>query len=197
MLLKKQKLAERTHIGYFIGYNSSNIYRIWNVNKNKVIKTKNITFNENSCYDFTNIDLSQFISKPFIEIDLLELIQSNPIEAIEIDSNKKLKFNLHLLESKLHNNIKSLDQTMLYVSNLNTKMFTPALNTLSDSENNTITFILFNQPLAKAETVQQSNNIRPKSSNELSMNVAPRATKISASFDASSIIPEGMKHSKK
>ena len=153
MLLKKQKLAERAYIRYFIGYNLSNIYRIWNANKNKVIKIKNITFDKNSRYDSTDIDLGQFINKSFIETDLLESIQSNPIKAIEIDLNEKLKLEPHLLESKLYSNIKSSDQITLHVSNLSTEVFTPVFNTPSDSKNNIIIFILFNQSLAKVETI--------------------------------------------
>ena len=109
MLLKKQKLTKRTHIGYFIGHNLFNIYKIWNINKNKIIKTKNVIFDKNLCYSFMDIDLNQFINKLFIKIDLFELIQLNFIETIEINLNKKLKLDPHLLELKLHNNIESLD----------------------------------------------------------------------------------------
>ena len=56
MLLKKLKFGKKTHIEYFVKYNLSNIYKICNVNKNKIIKTKNIIFDKNSCYDFTDID---------------------------------------------------------------------------------------------------------------------------------------------
>ena len=57
MLPRKQKLTKRAHIGYLIGYNSSNIYKIWDTNKNKIIKTRDVTFNENSHYHPTDIDL--------------------------------------------------------------------------------------------------------------------------------------------
>ena len=73
----------------------------------------------------------------------------------------------------------------------------PVFDTPSESESDTITLISFNRPLARVETVQQSNSTKPKSSNESSTNVAPRATEISASLDASSIIPERVKCSKK
>ena len=86
---------------------------------------------------------------------------------------------------------------MLYVSDFNIKMFTPVFNISLNFENNTIMFISFIWLLAKVEIVQQSNNIRPRSSNESLMNVVFRATEISASFDASSIILEGVKRSKK
>ena len=109
MLLKKQKFAKKTHVGYFIGYDLFNIYRIWNINKNKVIKTKDVIFDENLCYDSTDINLNQLINESFIEIDLFKLIQSNFIEVIEIDSNEELEFNLYLLKLKLYNNVESLD----------------------------------------------------------------------------------------
>ena len=51
------------------------------------------------------------------------MIQSNLIEIIEIDSYEKLKFDSCLPESKLYNNIESLDQVMLHVLNFNIKMF--------------------------------------------------------------------------
>ena len=81
------------HIGYFIEYNLSNICKIWNANKNKITKIKHIIFGKNSCYSFININLNQFIKEPFIEVDLLELIQLDFIDIIEIDSKKtKIQF---------------------------------------------------------------------------------------------------------
>ena len=144
MLPKKQKFTKKIHIGYLIEYNSSNIYEIWNTSKNKIIKTKDVTFDGNSHYNSTNIDLNQFIDKPFIEINLFKLIQLNFIKAIEINSNKKLKLNPHLPKSKPYNNVESLNQTTLHVSNLNTKMFMLIFNISSNFESNTITFISFN-----------------------------------------------------
>ena len=101
-------------------------------------------FNRNLCSDFTDIDLNQFINKSFIKTDLFKLIQLNLIEAVKIDLNKKLKFNPYLLKSKLHNNIKSLDQIMLHVPDFKTQMFTPIPIILFKSENDIVMFILFN-----------------------------------------------------
>ena len=58
MLPKKQKFAERAHIGYLIGYDLFNIYRIWNVSKNKIIKIRYVIFNEDACYNSMDIDLN-------------------------------------------------------------------------------------------------------------------------------------------
>jgi hypothetical protein len=45
------KLAPRALIGYLVGYNSTNIYRIWISSLRKVIRTRDVTFDENSFYD--------------------------------------------------------------------------------------------------------------------------------------------------
>ena len=83
MIICKKKIFK-----YFIRYNSFNIYNIWNASKNKIIKTQDIIFNENLGYNFTNIDLNEFINEPSIDIYLFELIQLNFTKIIEIDSNK-------------------------------------------------------------------------------------------------------------
>ena len=209
MLPKKQKLEKRTHIGYLIGYNSSNIYRIWNTSRNKIIRTRDIIFDENLCYNPTDIDLSQLINKPFIETDLPKPIQSDPVDIIEINSEEEQELNSyqseHLSKLKSHNSIESSDQAALptpepapvCTPEPGTQASTPTPNTPSESESDTITLIPFNRPLARAETIQQSNNTKPKSSNESSTNVTPRATEISAILNASNIIPKRVKRSKK
>ena len=114
-ITKRIKIHKKIHIGYFIKYNLFNIYKIWNINKNKIIETKDITFDENSCYNFINIDLNQFINELLIEINLFKLIQLNLIETIKINSSKKLEFNPYLLKLKSSNNIKSLNQITLHI----------------------------------------------------------------------------------
>ena len=65
---------------------------------------------------------------------------------IKIDFIKKLKFDLHLPNSKSYDNIRFSDQTILHVLNLNTKIFIPVFDIPSNFNNNMITFILFNLP---------------------------------------------------
>ena len=47
---REQKLAPRAHIGYLVDYNSTNIYHIWVPSKKKVIRTRDVTFNEKLFY---------------------------------------------------------------------------------------------------------------------------------------------------
>jgi hypothetical protein len=48
---KGNKLAPCVLIRHLIGYNSTNIYRIWILSLHKVIWTRDITFNKNSFYN--------------------------------------------------------------------------------------------------------------------------------------------------
>ena len=48
---KKAKLDPRAHIGYLVGYDSTNIFRIWTPSIAKVIRCRNIIFDDNSSYD--------------------------------------------------------------------------------------------------------------------------------------------------
>ena len=45
-----QRLEPRGWIGYLVGYNSTNIYRVWNPLTNKVISTRDVIFNEKETF---------------------------------------------------------------------------------------------------------------------------------------------------
>ena len=67
---KKQKLAERAHIGHLIGYDSTNIFRIWILSQRKVIRTRDVIFNETLFYNPGEPDLRQLIEEPMLETNL-------------------------------------------------------------------------------------------------------------------------------
>jgi hypothetical protein len=46
-----QRLKPKAWIGFLVGYDSTNIYRIWNPQLNKVFRTREVTFNEESIFD--------------------------------------------------------------------------------------------------------------------------------------------------
>jgi len=74
--LKKKrlnKLDPRAHIGYLVGYDSTNIYRIWIPHKGIVISTRDVIFNEKTFFDGKRIDLTEDLHA---ELDtLIERIQ--------------------------------------------------------------------------------------------------------------------------
>jgi len=51
------KLEPNAWISYLVGYDSINIYRVWNLKLNRVIRVRDVTFNED---EFYNGDLDSF-----------------------------------------------------------------------------------------------------------------------------------------
>ena len=49
--LKKEKLFPKAEIGYLVGYDSTNIYRIWIPSRDVVVSSRDVTFNEMVTYD--------------------------------------------------------------------------------------------------------------------------------------------------
>ena len=59
--LKKERLRKldpRAHIGYLVGYDSTNIYRIWIPHKGVVISTRDVIFDESTFFDNKRTDFS-------------------------------------------------------------------------------------------------------------------------------------------
>jgi hypothetical protein len=66
---RRQRLDPRGWIGYLVGYNSTNIYRVWNPLTNKVISTRDVIFNEKETFSG---DIQH------LRDDLRELMLENP-----------------------------------------------------------------------------------------------------------------------
>jgi hypothetical protein len=49
-----RKLDPRAHIGYLVGYDSTNIYRVWIPEKGKVISTRDVIFDESTVFEGKN-----------------------------------------------------------------------------------------------------------------------------------------------
>ncbi len=49
--LRLDKLDPKAYIGYLIGYDATNIYRVWLPESNRVISTRDVTFDESARYD--------------------------------------------------------------------------------------------------------------------------------------------------
>ena len=52
------KILPRAQIGYLVDYDSINIFRVWILSLRKVIRIRNIRFNDNRLYNLSDIDLS-------------------------------------------------------------------------------------------------------------------------------------------
>jgi Reverse transcriptase (RNA-dependent DNA polymerase) len=52
-----QRLNPRAHIGYLVGYDSTNIFRIWIPHKGEVISSRDVIFDEDKFFDGKKVDL--------------------------------------------------------------------------------------------------------------------------------------------
>ena len=52
-----QRLNPRAHIGYLVGYESTNIFRIWIPHKGEVISSRDVIFDEDEFFDGRKVDL--------------------------------------------------------------------------------------------------------------------------------------------
>jgi hypothetical protein len=70
--LKLNRLNPRAEIGFLVGWQSSNIYHVWIPSRNKVIFSRNVTFNEEGKWDskreYNPISLHEDIDPTFIEL---------------------------------------------------------------------------------------------------------------------------------
>jgi len=77
---RQKKVIPRAHIGYLVGYESSNIFRIWVPAKQRVISSRDVDFDETKLYDPTEpIRLSQLQEEP----DYIEEIVKFPQQTEE------------------------------------------------------------------------------------------------------------------
>lgn len=69
---RTRKLDPRAQIGYLVGYSASTIYSIWISSLDKVIRSRDVTFDENSFYDPRN-PLPDKVLREFAELKAPEL----------------------------------------------------------------------------------------------------------------------------
>ena len=72
------RLKSRAWIGYLVGYDSTNVYRIWNPVFNKVTRTRDVIFDERSVFDGD------------IEAAKLELKKAQTAQNMSLDQLAKL-----------------------------------------------------------------------------------------------------------
>ena len=71
---RKQKLEPRAFIGYLVGYDSTNIFKIWIPSQEKVIRTRDVTFDERLFYDPAELDLGHILHEEIENVvELLNL----------------------------------------------------------------------------------------------------------------------------
>jgi hypothetical protein len=82
---KSLKLEPRAHIGYLIGYDSTNIFRIWIPSREIVIRTRDIIFDQDSFYSPKDLDLGAVLTESAENIIEILKLPDFDIERDEIE----------------------------------------------------------------------------------------------------------------
>ena len=61
------KLQKRAHIDYLMGYETRIIFRIWISSQKKIIRTKDVLFNDDFIYDVHEVNLMQIINESMLK----------------------------------------------------------------------------------------------------------------------------------
>lgn len=176
-----QKLAPRAFIGYLVGYDSSNIYRIWIPSQQKVIRTRDVTFDDDLFYDPAELDLGHGLPDQLDEIvrvlDIPE-IPSLPAATIDEDIDDLLAFSSN---ESTPNPPTGTDTTTKTVETAVPQLLTPENTPEPDSA---VTDIRTDAATGPAVTTEKAG--KQKASRD-----------ISSQLDEGHILPEGSKREKK
>jgi hypothetical protein len=77
------KLDPRAYISYLVGYDSTNIFRIWIPSFKKVIRTRDVTFNDDTFYYPSNLDVG-LVLREHLE-DLIKTLSLLEYEVEEVN----------------------------------------------------------------------------------------------------------------
>ena len=85
-----KKLDSRAHLGHLIGYDSTNIFKIWIPSKNKVIRTRDVTFDEEKFYDPGDLDLGAVLPESAEKLLQIIDIPEADDEEIQFENNDSI-----------------------------------------------------------------------------------------------------------
>lgn len=88
---KLRKLNSKAHIGFLVGYESTNIYRVWIPHKFKVISVRDVIFNEEEVWDGNRIQFTPVDIKELDEaIEIVQVPRSEEAEDILIGEEEEV-----------------------------------------------------------------------------------------------------------
>ncbi len=89
---KRRKLDAKAHIGFFVGYESTNINRIWVPNKKRVVSVRDVIFNEDEVWDGLPLQRKADEIKELDEaIQVIELPQADKLEDIQLSEDLEVE----------------------------------------------------------------------------------------------------------
>ncbi len=89
---KRRKLDAKPHIGFLVGYESTNIYRLWVPYKKRVVSVRDVIFNEDEVLDGVPLQrTADEIKELDNSIQVIELPEADEQEDIQLSEDLEVK----------------------------------------------------------------------------------------------------------
>lgn len=185
---RKKKLQEWAHLGHLLGYDSTNIFWIWVPSQRKIIRTKDVLFDEITLYNPRDPepDLMQMIEEPMIESTVFDIPKQDSIQIVEIESDDE---ELTMINSDWSNTSKPVEIIRSKTPAQITHLSSPDLT--DSNASSTLSTVPSESPNLETEATPTTVSL---------ISEAPRAHEISASMDVANVLPERVtrtQHSRK
>lgn len=194
-IAKIDKLRPCAHIKHLINYASLNIFRIWIPSQRKVIRTRNVMFDENSIYDKSDVDLMQLINEPMIEGFKIPEFPKTAVRELDSDSDEKIIINATQSADQITDQSKSKEIDRIAFNQTFLSLSSPTSSARENSENSS-PFLTSDENSKFSDSGKAPEEIAPppESLKRRRFVFSVRALRdISSRFDETNIISEEMK----
>jgi Reverse transcriptase (RNA-dependent DNA polymerase) len=169
---RKDKLEPRAHLGYLVGYDLTNIYRIWVPSIERVLHTRDVTFNDNQLYDPHDLDIGFALREEINRV--VDVMETPDAESAEYEIDDEIED----LDTTVAINLTASSDTLQAVEKAPTGYLpTPEQTPVPDNA----------PPGAPAGGISSSMPPPPETS----------SPPISADFNEQNILPEGSTRKRK
>ena len=174
-----------------MGYDSTNIFRIWTPSRRKVIRSRDVLFNEDEIYDPTDTpDLFHFLSQPLGSSQPYLITENMRLAFSDLDSENERLTNTFTKEWFTEKTPHIQDSIQVTSNDADKE---PQLHNLPTPEDTPLPTTPIDKDISGLPEI--TSHQQPPAPPPV--NTAPRASQISADLDPSNIDPEGAKrHSK-
>ena len=174
---RKDKLEPRAHLGYLVGYDSTNIYRIWVPSIERVLRTRDVTFDESKLYDPHDLDIGFALREEINKV--IEVMDTPDEQAVEYEIDDEIEdLDTTVVIELTASSDNSQAKEKAVATGPTGYLPTPKQTPIPDSAP---------PPVAPASGVSSSTSSLPAAS----------APPISADFDVQNILPEGSTRKRK
>lgn len=121
-------MLPRAHIGYLVGHDSRNVYRIWIPSKKRVIRTRDVTFDHKSFWAPDDVDMGHLLrenSDVFLDAlvvpqsDAQEILEEeNVFEILEVDGFDTPASAVKILSKSSDEDMDSLESEKIKISSI-------------------------------------------------------------------------------